>query len=64
MESNSCFNVNKIPVENKTPWDFDVVTKNYSLKQVWKEISYEINNKEKITACHLQENGWNKLNIN
>ena len=48
MESNSCFNVNKIPVENKTPWDFDVVTKNYSLKQVWKEISYEINNKEKI----------------
>ena len=35
-------------MENKTPWDFDVVTKNYSLKQVWKEISYEINNKEKI----------------
>lgn len=38
----------KIPEQDKTPWDFDVVTKNYSLKQVWKEISYEINNKEKI----------------
>ena len=32
----------KIPVENKTPWDFDVVTKNYPLKINVNGIRYNI----------------------
>lgn len=31
--------------EGKTPWDFDAVTGNNSLEQVWRGISYRINNR-------------------
>ena len=38
----------KIPEKDKTPWDFDVITKNYSLERIWNGISYKINNKKEI----------------
>ncbi len=38
----------KIPVKDRTPWDFDAVTKNYLLNRQWGGISYKINNKEEI----------------